>query len=161
MSRLIPRSLPTVLSVLTVAGALAGSAQAATTQHGSKAGRANVAGTYNGRIDQLLPKLFTGHIHFVIGHGRLTALKFTAGTLCGVMWASDTDRAVPSFSVRIRSGGSFSYKGKVGGRTIRLRGAVSRNKAHGTFFQAFPTGSLTCTMVQAASFTATRQATGH
>jgi hypothetical protein len=123
----------------------------------SATSRPNFAGTYNGKINQSQPKPYTGHIHFVVAHGRLTDLRFRAGTLCGVAWAVTSD-SPPNFSVKISSTGSFSFQGTVDGRKIRLNGTLKANKAQGTFFTAFPAGQNTCTMGTAAPFTATRSA---
>jgi hypothetical protein len=136
-------------------GAPAASAQSSRTAAGSPTSRPHFAGTYNGKINQSQPKPYTGHIHFVIAHGRLTDLRFRVGTLCGVAWAEDTD-APPNFSVKISSAGAFSYQGTIAGRKIRLKGTLKANKAQGTFFTAFPFGQSTCTMGTAAPFIATR-----
>ncbi len=134
----------------------AGSAQAATGQPGTSSNQVNRSGTYNGQITQLLPRPYTGHIHFVVSRGKITGLRFTAGTMCGTMWAVDKDHALPEFPVKVKPTGAFSYNGTVAGRVIRLGGRITGNKAHGTFFQAFSTSGMTCTMGQAAAFTATR-----
>jgi hypothetical protein len=136
-------------------GALSASAQGATGSP-SAGRRVNVTGTYNGQINQQVPKPYTGHIHFVVRRGKITGLRFTAGTKCGVLWVVDKDHALPTFPVKITSQGRFSYQGTVAGRLIQLKGMLKGNKAHGTLFQAFPWGQTTCTMGQAASFTATR-----
>jgi hypothetical protein len=142
----------TVLAALSLLAVTCASAQAAT----SATHLTNRSGTYNGQINQVQPKKYTGHIHFIVRHGRITALRFTAGTLCGVLWVVDTDHALPTFPLRVTSRGAFSYRGTVGGRQIQLKGKLKGNRAHGTFFQTFPWGGTTCTMGQAASFTATR-----
>jgi hypothetical protein len=143
-------------AALAVAGLGAGSAQGATGQRGVQAHQVNRSGTYNGQINQLLPKPYTGHIHFVVRQGKITGLRFTAGTMCGAMWAIDKDHALPTFPVVVKSSGAFSYTGTVAGRLIRLHGRITGHRAHGTFFQAFSTSGLTCSMGQAAVFTATR-----
>lgn len=143
------------MAALGVVGAVTPSALAATTGPGSPAPRPNVAGTYNGRVDQVQPKPYTGHIHFVVKHGELTGLRFRVGTLCGVAWAVAKDQP-PNFSVKVSSTGAFSYDRTVGGRQIKLKGTLKHNKARGTFFTAFTAGQNTCTMGKPASFTATR-----
>lgn len=150
----IRRALP-LLAALSLLGAACTSALAATT-HGAARHLANRSGTYNGQIDQVQPKKYTGHIHFIVRRGRIAALRFTAGTLCGVLWVVDKDHSLPTFPLKVTSHGAFSYRGTVGGRLIELRGRLKGNQARGTFFQTFPWGQMMCTMGQAASFTATR-----
>lgn len=116
----------------------------------------NRSGTYNGQITQLSPEAYTGHIHFVVSRGKVTGLRFTAGAVCGVQWVIDQDNALPTFPVRVTSGGAFSYNGTVAGRLIQINGRLTGHTAYGTFFQAFPWGHTTCTMAQPASFTASR-----
>jgi hypothetical protein len=140
---------------LTVAVLGVASTQAALGR-GSSLHRVNRSGTYNGAISQLLPHSYTGHIHFIVRGGKLTELRFTAGTTCGAMWAIDKDHAVPDFPVRLRPTGASSYSGTVAGRVIRLDGRIIGNRAIGTFFQSFSASGLACTMGQAAAFTATR-----
>jgi hypothetical protein len=149
------RRVVVVLSAAALAATVlgAGSAQAAT---GSPAQQVNRSGTYNGQISQLLPQAYTGHIHFVIRRGKISDLRFTAGTMCGAMWAIDKDHALPEFSLQLQPTGAFSYHGTIVGRVIRLRGRIIGNKAVGTFFQSFSASGLACTMGQAAAFTATR-----
>jgi hypothetical protein len=148
----------TALSAAAIAAAAlgTGSAQAATGHPRTSPHQVNHSGTYNGQINQTLPKPFAGHIHFVVRRAKITRLRFTTGTMCGATWAVDKDHALSTFLVKVRSSGGFFYKGTVAGRLIRLSGKLNGNKAHGTFFQAFPLGDLTCTMGQAAPFTATR-----
>src|SRR5579859_1701075 len=86
-----------------------GSAQAATAGPGA----VNRAGTYNGEIWQTLPKFYIGHIHFIISGGKIFDLRFTAGTMCGSMWAIDSDHAIPEFPLALRPRGTFSYQGTV------------------------------------------------
>jgi hypothetical protein len=148
----IRRALLPLLAAISVA-ATSAFAQAAIAQ---RTGLVNRSGTYNGRIDELSPQAYTGHIHFVVSRGTITGLRFTAGALCGVLWVVDTDNALPTFPVRVTSGGAFSYNGTVAGRLIQINGRLTGNTAYGTFFQAFPWGQTTCTMGQVASFTATR-----
>jgi hypothetical protein len=143
-------------AALAAAGLGAGSGQAATGSPRSSTHQLNRSGTYNGRISQLMPQAYTGHIHFVVRQGKITDLRFTAGTMCGAMWAIDKDHAVPDFPVALDSTGAFSYQGTVAGRAIRIRGTIIGNRALGTFFQAFSSSGLACTMGQAAAFTATR-----
>jgi hypothetical protein len=152
--RVIVLSLATLM--VTMLGA--GSAQAAAGKARSIPAPVNYSGTYNGQIKQVVPKAYTGHIHFIVRRGKITRLRFTVGTMCGTMWAVDQDHALLSFLLKLKPTGAFAYKGTVAGRFVRLRGKITGNKAHGTFFQAFPLGALTCTMGQAAPFTVTRQA---
>ena len=156
MSSHTARALGVLAAVVSLLGASGASAQAATIGSGSSASRANFSGTYNGQIDQRLPKAYTGHIHFVVSHGKITGLRFTAGALCGVIWVVVKDHKLPTFPLKVKSNGAFSYKGTVAGRLLRLRGTLRGNRAHGTFFQAFAWGQSTCTMGQPAAFTATR-----
>jgi hypothetical protein len=150
----IVRVLTAALVALGLGGILSAPAWAARARSSSGS---NFAGTYNGLIAQSQPKSFTGHIHFVVSNGKLTDLKFTVGAICGVVWLEDKDHSVPSFPVKIGSAGTFAYRGTVGGRQIRLKGAIKANKATGTFFTAFSLSKQTrCTMGQAASFSATR-----
>jgi hypothetical protein len=155
------RSWPTTKRALVVAIAAVSilapaAAQAATGQPSKSDPSVNRSGTYNGQINQTVPKRYTGHIHFVVRRGKITGLRFTTGTLCGTMWAVDKDHALPIFPVKITSRGAFSYKGTVSGRLIKLTGRMKGNRAHGMLFQSFPLGQLTCSMGQAAPFTATR-----
>jgi hypothetical protein len=148
----------TALSAAVLAATMlgAGSAQAAVARSGKSTQQVNRSGTYNGQLNQLLPKPFKGHIHFVVSRGNITKLRFTAETLCGTMTVIDKDHAVPDFPLKVKPTGAFSYKGTVAGRQIRLRGRIIGDKAQGTFFQSFTTSGLTCTMTHAAPFTATR-----
>jgi hypothetical protein len=146
-----------VAAAIGLLGAPAAWAGASTTGPASATSRPHFAGTYNGKIVQSQPKAYTGHIHFVVAHGRLTDLRFRVGTLCGVAWAEDTD-SPPNFAVKVSSTGAFSYKGTISGRKIRLKGTLKANKAQGTLFTSFPFGQGTCTMGTAAPFTATRSA---
>lgn len=130
----------------------AGSAQAAT----AGPGVINRSGTYNGTIWQTLPRFYVGHIHFIVSGGKIFDLRFTAGTVCGSMWAIDSDHAIPEFPLALKPTGAFAYQGTIASRVIRLRGKISGNRARGTFFQAFSAAALTCTMGQPAAFTATR-----
>ena len=157
--RLIARGARRALLAFSLAAlaatALAGSTQAATVSPGL----INRGGTYNGHIWQILPappNLYIGHIHFVVSGGKIFDLRFTAKTMCGTMSAIDKDHALPEFPLALRPSGAFSYSGTVAGRVLRLGGRITGNKAHGTFFQAFSTSGMTCTMGQAAAFTATR-----
>jgi hypothetical protein len=151
------RALPALTVAVAAASVLApAAAQAATGQPSKSNHLVNRSGTYNGQINQTAPNQYTGHIHFVVRRGKITGLRFTTGTLCGSMWAVDKDHTLPIFPVKITSSGAFSYRGTVSGRVIKLTGKVEGNQAHGTFFQSFPLGQLTCTMGQAAPFTATR-----
>lgn len=145
------RVLSALVAAIACAGTLGAPALAAL-----PAQRPNLAGTYNGQINQLQPKAYTGHIHFVVSHGRLSGLRFSTGTLCGLVWVVDTDHNLGTLSMRVGSDGAFSYQGTVAGRQIRLRGTFKGKRARGTFFTAFPWGQSTCTMGEAASFTATR-----
>jgi hypothetical protein len=139
-------------AVLAVSVVSVGSAQADT----ATSGAVNRAGTYNGEIWQTLPKFHIGHIHFIISGGKIFDLRFTAGTMCGSMWAIDSDHAIPEFPLALKPMGSFSYQGTVAGRVLRLSGKISGNRAQGTFFQSFALSAVSCTMGQPAVFTATR-----
>lgn len=116
----------------------------------------NRSGTYNGQIWQTLPRFYMGHIHFIVSGGKIFDVQFTAGTLCGSMWAIDSDHAIPEFPLALKPTGVFAYRGTVAGRLIRLHGKIVSNRAVGTFFQSFSTAGLNCTMGQPAAFTATR-----
>lgn len=131
----------------------AGSAQAATV--GSSL--VNRSGTYNGEIWQTLPKFYMGHIHFIVSAGKVFDLRFTTGTICGSMWAIDSDHAVPEFPLALGRTGAFAYQGTIGGRVLQLRGKIVGNRAVGKFFQSFSTAALSCTMGEPAAFTATRR----
>lgn len=152
IGRAARRGLSSLSAAVIAASVLgAGSAQAATS-----AGAVNRSGTYNGQIWQTLPKFYIGHIHFVVSGGKIFDLRFTAGTMCGSLWAIDSDHAIPEFPLTLKPQGGFSYQGTVGGRVLRLRGRILGNRATGKFFQSFAMSALTCTMGQAAAFTATR-----
>ena len=116
------RALTAALLAVGAAGAISAPAWAATT---GPPASLNFAGTYNGQINQTQPKSFTGHIHFVVSNGKLSGLKFTVGTICGVVWLVDKDHSLPSFPVKVTSAGTFAYKGTVGGRQIRIKGAIA------------------------------------
>ena len=150
------RGLFVVAAVLAAIVLGAGSAQAVKGSRGSATHLINRSGTYNGEIWQTLPKFYVGHIHFIVSRGKISGLRFTAGTMCGALWAIDTDNALPDFPVALKPTGAFSYQGTVAGRVIRLRGKIFGNRAQGTFFQSFSTSGLTCTMGQPVAFTATR-----
>ena len=134
----------------------AGSALAAAHRHRHHhAHRVYRAGAYEGQVNQSSPAQSGGLIDFVVDRGQITGLQFTVGTECGSLWAVDEDHAVPTFPVNVDSTGAFSFTGTVGGRFIQLQGTLRGDQAQGTFFQAFTVGQLTCTMGQAASFSAT------
>ena len=143
-----------VVAVVAAIGTAAGVAQAAQRPHHAR--RPALAGSYSGHIRQLVPEPYRGQIGFVVRHGKIISLTFTVRAGCNGLSVVDTDHALPSLPVRVRRSGAFSFTGTVAHRLIRFSGVVHRRRARGKFFQSFPWGQESCSMVAPATFVATR-----
>ncbi|MFL5821930.1 MAG: hypothetical protein ACJ764_00650 [Solirubrobacteraceae bacterium] len=148
-----PIALGAALSML-VLGAGTGAASTGRAHHRHRP--AYKSGTYYGKINQTAPKSYTGKIHFVVRHGKITHLTFTAGAKCGRRLWSVVREKPPGLVVKVKPNGSFSYRGTISERHIRFTGQLSGHTAHGRLFESFPTGALICSMGKPAAFTATR-----
>src|SRR5436305_10138430 len=73
-------------------------------------------GTYSGKITQVVPKSYAGHISFVVGRGSIGSVSATFGVACqGLGWVRDQD-PVPAFTIPIGRAGGSSYAGTIAGR---------------------------------------------
>lgn len=141
-----------MVAALMAAAAVAAPTEAATSQHAVTP--SYQLGAFTGSVVQHTPRSFTGSIRFTVRRGALSALNFTVGALCGKLWVTEVD-SLPVLTVPIGGDGGFFFYGTVHRRQIRLWGTLKGNRATGKLLTSFMWGSLSCSMGQPASFTAT------
>jgi hypothetical protein len=149
MSRRSRHGLLIVALVALLGVSIQGAAQAATKLPYS-------AGTYTGKIYQLVPRRSTGKISFVVAPGTISVLRTVFYASCsGVGLVHDSD-PVPAVAVPVGPTGGFSYSGTIDGRRLRFSGILHGRTVVGGFFETFMLGAHSCSTERGASFTGTR-----
>jgi hypothetical protein len=126
-------------------------AQARTT---SRASVTYSAGAYSGKITQVVPKPYAGHIGFALSRGKLTALTLSIGVACqGVGWVHEK-ASIPAVTITIGRTGTFSYLARIDRSHLRISGILEGHTAVGSVFQSLWFGHTFCSMNRPALYTA-------
>lgn len=114
---------------------------------------AYMAGAYAGKVAQTVPHPYAGSIGFSIQPGALTALRFKVTMVCGHQLLAQVVSPPNHLKIRITHAGRFSYRGKVHGASMRLKGRIYGRRVRGVFFDSFHMSKTsTCTMFSPARF---------